>query len=132
MKNAKQILSEEIDKEQVKLLLPMEREIKSHNGISYVMVNEEIAIRAMEIYADQIKHKKERRSKERYFIVSYTCDYINGGVGGGFTYFKNIGFPSYNLILDIVRKKFPQVKSISISNIKELCKVDYENFISDN
>ena len=130
MKKTLEFLNDEVAIEEKKLLPETVVETKSHNGLSYSMVNAKVALRAMDAYAKYISSRKERRSKERYFIVSYYCDYTNGGNGNGFSHFKHDGFPSYNGICDLIRQDHPTVKTIAITNIKELCKVDFENFIS--
>lgn len=102
---------------------------KSEKEVGYL--SEGAILDAMDAYAKYVSSRRERRLKERYFIVSYYCDYTNGGNGNGFCYFEHIGFPSYSAISDLIRHDHPTVKTVSMTNIKELCKGDYENFIKD-
>ena len=129
MKNAKQILNEEIAKEQVKLLLPTEREIKSHNGIEYAMVNEEIALRAMEIYLEQSKPKPKKEVK-RYFLASYVGTVRSGLTCTGNVIFDINKYPPKWWIEEQIKNLDSNIIKASPLTIQEMTKEDYESFVS--
>ena len=114
MKNALQILNE----------------VKSQSGIDFEMANEEIALRAMQEYADQFKPKPKKEAK-RYFFASYKGFYHNdGAIRGGNVHFDCNTYPPRWWIEDKIKELDPGIYRAMILSIQEMTKEDYESFVS--
>lgn len=129
MNKALQILNKEIAIEEKKMLLETVVETKSHNGLSYGMVNAKVALRAMQEYADQFKPKPKKEVK-RYFSASYQGFYNDGSIRGGNVHFDCNTYPPRWWIEDKIKELDPGIYRAMILSIQEMTKEDYESFIS--
>ena len=129
MNKALQILNKEIAIEEKKMLLETVVETKSHNGLSYGMVNAKVALRAMQEYAGQFKPKPKKEVK-RYFLASYKGFYHNNQPCEGSVQFDCNTYPPRWWIEDKIKKLDPGIWKVIVPIINEVSKEDYESFIS--